>query len=85
MAAPCHLCGATGRHLCLFCQACGAYTLRRQDHRGRWRCIPCSERRRLLAVRHVGYGRFVVKRLDLGIWGPPQRLDRPSLQDIYND
>jgi hypothetical protein len=85
--APCRWCGATDtEHLCLFCGVCSAFTRHEQDRRRRWRCVPCEERARLLGARYGGKGRagFVVKRLDLGIWGPPERPATPRLEDIYN-
>ena len=85
--APCRWCGETDtEHLCLFCNVCGAFTRHEQDRRRRWRCAPCEERASLLGARNGGKGRagFIVKRLDLGIWGPPARPETPRLEDIYN-
>lgn len=83
--APCRFCGATDTaHVCLFCHVCNAYT--RHEKRGRrWRCVPCEQRAKVLGLRHLGYGMFAVRRLDLGIWGPPERPnDSPKLEDIFS-
>jgi len=85
--APCRWCGATDtEHLCLFCGVCSAFTRHEQDRRGRWHCAPCEERARLLGYRYGGKGRagFIVKRLDLGIWGPPARPAMPRLEDMFD-
>jgi hypothetical protein len=83
--APCRFCGATDTdHICLFCGVCNAYT--RHEKRGRrWRCVPCDERCKALGVHHVGQGVFAMRRLNLGVYGPPKRPDDGvKLEDIFS-
>jgi hypothetical protein len=87
-SAPCTRCGATDEHLCIVCNVCRDFSRHEEDprHRGRWLCMRCEERASLLGARYGGKGRagYIVRKLDLGVYGPAERPAAPRLEDLYN-
>lgn len=88
--APCSHCGATDRdHICVFCNVCRAFTPHVENARrqGRWDCCRCEARAGLIGARFGGRGRagFWVRKLELGVYGPPvSQQALPKLQDLYD-